>query len=127
VSSGQPEELNLTPYLDVLMNLIVFVLVSGAGLVTWGALPATAPAMGCADCGLPKVLPRLHLERERISLSVHGEEASAVTFDELGARLSSVQGRALVLDAARHVTLEQVVSAMDAARKAHFDEVTLAD
>ena len=120
------EELNLTAFLDALMNLIVFVLVSGAGLVTWGAVPANLPANFAhgVEGGEP---PRVHLERARMTLSLGGSAPEPVTLAELPARLLRAGGRKLVLDAAPEVTLEQLVAAMDAARKAHFDEVTLAD
>ncbi len=116
-----PEELNLTPYLDVLMNLIVFVLVSGAGLVTWGALPAST-AGGRADHEQPAAVPHVHVSRAATTL-----DGSALTLDELPSRLARLGGRKLVLEAEPDVTLEQLVATMDAARKAHFDEVTLAD
>lgn len=121
------EELNLTAFLDVLMNLIVFVLVSGAGLVTWGAVSATVPASDLAHGRAAAAVPRVHLETAGMTLSLEGSEPEPVTLAELPARLSRVGGRRLVLDAAPDVTLEQVVETMDAARKAHFDEVTLAD
>jgi len=115
-----PEELNLTPYLDVLMNLIVFVLVSGAGLVTWGVLPASVspgrPLPGAS------AVPLVHVSREVISLN-----GATVTLEELPAKLAPLGGRRLLLEAERDVTLEQLAATMDAARKAHFDEVTLAD
>lgn len=50
-----------------------------------------------------------------------------MTLDQLPSRLANASGRELVVDAASEVPLEQVVCALDAARKAHFDEVTLAD
>jgi biopolymer transport protein ExbD len=125
VTDDEPSELNLTPYLDVLMNLIVFVLVSGAGLLEWGVLPAKRPA--AAVPGAAEGVPRVHLSRAQTTLSVADEAAAPVSLDELTERLSRLNGRSLVLDAEPDVTLEQVVTTMDAARKAHFDEVTLSD
>ena len=36
-------ELNIIPYLDILMNLIIFILLSMTGLATFGSLNVTAP------------------------------------------------------------------------------------
>ena len=36
-------ELNVVPYLDILMNLIIFMLLSMAGLATWGMVNINAP------------------------------------------------------------------------------------
>lgn len=125
MDAAPSEELNLTPYLDVLMNLIVFVLVSGAGLVTWGVLPAQTASPGSGVSGGP--VPQVRLAPDGMTLSLSGEAPAQVTLDELPARLAAAQGHELVLAAEPEVTLEQLVSTMDAARKAHFDEVTLAD
>ncbi len=39
-------ELNIVPYLDILMNLIIFMLLSMTGLATLGVLNVSAPAFG---------------------------------------------------------------------------------
>ncbi len=39
-------ELNIVPYLDILMNLIIFMLLSMAGLATFGILNVNAPTYG---------------------------------------------------------------------------------
>ncbi len=39
-------ELNIVPYLDILMNLIIFMLLSMAGLATFGMLNVNAPSYG---------------------------------------------------------------------------------
>ena len=45
-------ELNMVPYLDILMNLIIFMLMSITGLATFGVLNVTAPAYGAPSAGL---------------------------------------------------------------------------
>ncbi|HLT29249.1 MAG TPA: biopolymer transporter ExbD [Myxococcaceae bacterium] len=50
----EPEEmgeLNLVPYLDILMNLIIFMLMSITGLAAFGVLNVSAPAYGSATAG----------------------------------------------------------------------------
>ncbi len=44
-------ELNIVPYLDILMNLIIFMLLSMTGLATFGVVNVTAPAYGAAGSG----------------------------------------------------------------------------
>src|SRR4029077_16759581 len=39
-------ELNIVPYLDILMNLIIFMLLSMTGLATFGILNVNAPSDG---------------------------------------------------------------------------------
>jgi biopolymer transport protein TolR len=41
-------ELNIVPYLDILMNLIIFMLLSMTGLATFGVLNVSAPSYGGA-------------------------------------------------------------------------------
>jgi biopolymer transport protein ExbD len=47
-------ELNIVPYLDILMNLIIFILLSMTGLATMGILNVNAPAYGDAGAGSDK-------------------------------------------------------------------------
>ena len=44
-------ELNIVPYLDILMNLIIFMLLSMAGLATFGMLNVNAPNYGANSGG----------------------------------------------------------------------------
>ena len=41
------QELNIVPYLDILMNLIMFMLLSITGLSAFGILNVNAPNYGC--------------------------------------------------------------------------------
>src|SRR5215472_6481348 len=53
-------ELNIVPYLDILMNLIIFMLLSMTGLAVFGILNVTAPNYGASavapDVNAPKLL-----------------------------------------------------------------------
>ncbi|MCU0700725.1 MAG: biopolymer transporter ExbD, partial [Myxococcaceae bacterium] len=44
-------ELNIVPYLDILMNLIIFMLLSMTGLATFGILNVSAPSYGAGGGG----------------------------------------------------------------------------
>lgn len=46
-------ELNIVPYLDILMNLIIFMLLSMTGLATFGILNVSAPNYGGAAAAAP--------------------------------------------------------------------------
>ncbi len=55
-------ELNIIPYLDILMNLIIFILLSMTGLATFGILNVNAPSYGeSAGAGNPDEKPPLVL------------------------------------------------------------------
>jgi biopolymer transport protein TolR len=47
-------ELNIVPYLDILVNLIMFLLVTQATLVSLGLIDVTAPSYSIAGPGQPK-------------------------------------------------------------------------
>ena len=54
-------ELNIIPYLDILMNLIIFMLLSMAGLATFGMLNVNAPNYGAGGGGNSDEKPPLTL------------------------------------------------------------------
>lgn len=54
-------ELNIIPYLDILMNLIIFMLLSMTGLATFGILNVSAPVYGSGGGGNSDEKPPLLL------------------------------------------------------------------
>ncbi|HEX9507565.1 MAG TPA: biopolymer transporter ExbD, partial [Myxococcales bacterium] len=59
VEESEASELNFVPYLDILMNLIIFMLLSMTGLAVFGILNVNAPNYGGATAsaspeGAPK-------------------------------------------------------------------------
>lgn len=54
-------ELNIVPYLDILMNLIIFMLMSITGLAAFGILNVNAPNYGGAAAGGPTDAPKREL------------------------------------------------------------------
>lgn len=54
-------ELNIIPYLDILMNLIIFMLLSMAGLATFGMINVNAPEYGGGGLGGDQEKPPLTL------------------------------------------------------------------
>jgi biopolymer transport protein ExbD len=59
-------ELNIVPYLDILMNLIIFMLLSITGLASFGILNVNAPSYGGPTTGVSQDKP----EEEKMVLSV---------------------------------------------------------
>ncbi len=54
-------ELNIVPYLDILMNLIIFILLSMSGLAAFGILNVNAPTYGGGGGGANNDAPELLL------------------------------------------------------------------
>ena len=64
VKPKEPEEsteLNIVPYLDILMNLIIFMLLSMTGLATFGIINVNAPSYGAGGAGPTEEKPPLLL------------------------------------------------------------------
>ena len=64
IKPKEPEdsgELNIVPYLDILMNLIIFMLLSMTGLATFGVLNVSAPTYGAGAGGATEEKPPLLL------------------------------------------------------------------
>jgi len=59
-------ELNIIPYLDILMNLIIFMLLSMTGLAAFGILNVTAPNYGGASAAMQQDNP----EQPKLLLTV---------------------------------------------------------
>jgi biopolymer transport protein ExbD len=121
------EELNLTPYLDVLMNLIVFMLVAGSGLVGFGAIPVQAVFGAGPAAAAPARVHSLAITPQGLVL-----DGETVPLGELKGRLKALKARepasrALLVRAAADVSFERLVQVLDEARDERFDEVTLSD
>ncbi len=59
-------ELNIVPYLDILMNLILFMLLSITGLASFGILNVSAPSYGGPSAGVQQDNP----DQPKLTLSV---------------------------------------------------------
>lgn len=59
-------ELNIVPYLDILMNLIIFMLLSITGLATFGILNVNAPSYGAPSAGMTQE----GADEQKLTLSV---------------------------------------------------------
>ena len=73
-------ELNIVPYLDILMNLIIFMLLSITGLTAFGALNVNAPAYGGAaasagQADAPKLSLSVLISSKGLFVRSNSEEA----------------------------------------------------
>lgn len=131
---GHDGELNTLPYLDVLMNLIIFMLLSMSGLATFGVINVTtsgsAPGTAGDDAIVCVRIEPAGFEVQRGDSAVH---LASHDFAQLSAALatlktSSTDGRA-VLSAAPDTSYELVTATLDAMRgtEGHrlFPDVTL--
>jgi biopolymer transport protein ExbD len=93
-------ELNIVPYLDILMNLIIFMLLSMAGIATIGMVNVNAPVSGEAapdnSAGEPPLLLTVAIARHGFFLAatgavLPGQEVATVA---TGAAAPSVSARA---------------------------------
>lgn len=129
-------ELNVVPYLDVLMNLILFMLLSVAGLGAWGVIRAGAAHDGPAGAAADAPTLVVAIRADGFDVSRFGEgDALLHDVDALAARAEavrrSVSTRRVLLVPAPGVPYATVVAAMDALRatpdgRALFPDVALA-
>ena len=149
-------ELNIVPYLDVLMNLIMFMLLSITGLATFGILNVSAPEYGSDSASraegteAPQLLLRVLILDQGFAVGVSGpaEEAreesierradGSYDFASLNARMVSIKDRhpqqtGVILAAEGRVSYDVLVKTMDAVRETAapprrvlFPDVTLA-
>ena len=147
-SRQQPEaesgELNVVPYLDILMNLIIFMLLSMAGLATYGMVNINAPRT--TPPGLGQALPDLSLSvavaktgffiaTSSDSLTIPLKEGR-YDFDALTSKLEELKSRfpgesKVVIAADADTDYDSLVATVDAARETRarkrlFPDVTLA-
>jgi len=114
---------NLVPYLDMLMTVMAFLVVSAA----WTSVAAlgahSSLSTGGAGTAAVEVMPTVHLGARDVSVSYGDARA---TFDTIGpalAHLRNLAGNARDLDVMVDdgVAVERVTAAMDAARAHRFD------
>ena len=120
-------ELNVIPYLDILMNLIIFMLLSMTGLATWGTINATAPALAKPGDGAAPP------QQVQVSVLVSSADFAIATGDEVerlpGHDLVALRTRLVALKAEKpavtklflaadaDVPFETLVAVMDASRE----------
>lgn len=133
-------ELNTVPYLDILMNLIVFMLLSMSGLAAVGVVNVTATrprpsvSRGAAE---PPLTVAIGAEGFEVTGQAEGPgwtiprapdgayDYPALTAYLARAKEGGVAGTRLLLTAAEDTAYETVVATLDACRETHGEKKRL--
>jgi biopolymer transport protein TolR len=119
-------EINMVPFIDVMLVLLIIFMVS-APLITTGVVDL--PSVGKARQRAQHVIEIVVATDERLKVRVDQGDASVVGLSQLAARVKDLQaGNAdtpVVISADRNVKYEQVVKVMDALQRAGVQRVGL--
>ncbi|HET7524341.1 MAG TPA: protein TolR [Burkholderiaceae bacterium] len=119
-------EINMVPFIDVMLVLLIIFMVS-APLITTGIVDL--PSVGKTRQRPVRVVEVVVGVDERLKLRVDQGDASSVGLSQLAARVKELQGdnadTPVVISADRNVKYEQVVKVMDVLQKAGVQRVGL--
>jgi biopolymer transport protein TolR len=119
-------EINMVPFIDVMLVLLIIFMVS-APLITTGIVDL--PSVGRAQQRAPHVIEIVVGIDERLKVRVDQGDASAIALAQLAARVKDLQagdaGTPVVISADRTVRYEQVVKVMDVLQRAGVQRVGL--
>jgi biopolymer transport protein TolR len=120
-------EINMVPFIDVMLVLLIIFMVS-APLITTGIVDL--PSVGKTRQRPQRVVEIVVAPDERLKVRVDQGDASVVGLGQLAARVKDLQaGNAdtpVVISADRSVKYEQVVKVMDVLQRAGVQRVGLA-
>jgi biopolymer transport protein TolR len=120
-------EINMVPFIDVMLVLLIIFMVS-APLITTGVVDL--PSVGKAQQRPPKVVEVMVEANDRLKLSVNQQDVGTVNLKTLAQRIKTLQeGRddvPVVISADRQLTYETVVRVMDTLQRAGVKRVGLA-
>ena len=120
-------EINMVPFIDVMLVLLIIFMVS-APLITTGLVDL--PSVGQAKRQPDKVIEVVVANDESVRLRVDGKEPTKVSLKDLAGRVRGLQdGNAnapVVIAADKNVKYEQVVKVMDTLQRAGVLRVGLA-
>ena len=119
-------EINMVPFIDVMLVLLIIFMVS-APLITTGVVDL--PSVGKAAQRPERVIEVIIGADERLRLRVDGGEPQPLGYGQLAARVKQLQGgnaqTPVVISADKSVKYEQVVRAMDVLQRAGVQRVGL--
>jgi biopolymer transport protein TolR len=120
-------EINMVPFIDVMLVLLIIFMVS-APLITTGIIDL--PSVGKAQQRPPKVVEIQVEAGDRLQISVNQQDAGATSLAKLAERVKALQeGRddvPVVISADRQLKYEAVVRVMDTLQRAGVKRVGLA-
>jgi biopolymer transport protein ExbD len=119
-----PSQLNLTPLIDVLFNLLIFTLAS-ASIAAVGDLPIDLPSSsGAAEQAPDHVVVRIGAD---LAVSVEGSPATLASVEEaVRGPLERSPARSVVVHADRTVPTGVLVDLYDAVARAGAEKIALA-
>ncbi|HEY6511416.1 MAG TPA: protein TolR [Burkholderiaceae bacterium] len=119
-------EINMVPFIDVMLVLLIIFMVS-APLITTGVVDL--PSVGKARQRAQHVIEIVVAPDERLKVRIDQGDPKAVSLGQLAARVGELQaGNAdtpVVISADRNVKYEQVVKVMDTLQRAGVQRVGL--
>jgi biopolymer transport protein TolR len=119
-------EINMVPFIDVMLVLLIIFMVS-APLITTGVVDL--PSVGKSKQQPKKVIEVVVGKDEALRLRVDNKEVSTMTLKNLADRVSAAQGgdatAPVVISADKSVKYEAVVRVMDLLQKAGVQRVGL--
>ena len=119
-------EINMVPFIDVMLVLLIIFMVS-APLITTGVVDL--PSVGRAQQRAPKVVEVIVGTDEKLRVRVDQQEPAAVSLAQLDARVRALQGGQadvpVLISADRAVRYEAVVRVMDRLQRAGLRRVGL--
>jgi len=119
-------EINMVPFIDVMLVLLIIFMVS-APLITTGVVDL--PSIGKSKQQPKKVIEVVVGKDEALRLRVDNKDVSTMTFKNLADRVSAAQGgdatAPVVISADKAVKYEAVVRVMDVLQKAGVQRVGL--
>jgi biopolymer transport protein TolR len=120
----EPVQLNLTPMIDVLFNLLIFVLAS-ASIAAAGELPVELPgSSGARPAGADALVVAVSAD---LALSVGGSPVAFEALEDAVARsLDATAPRSVVIHADRTVPTGVLVDVYDAAERAGAERIAIA-
>jgi len=120
-------EINMVPFIDVMLVLLIIFMVS-APLITTGIVDL--PSVGKAQQRPPRVVEVVIGADERIRLRVDQQDAGTATLAQLATRVREAQAGLddvpVVISADRQLKYDSVVRAMDTLQRAGIKSVGLA-
>jgi len=120
-------EINMVPFIDVMLVLLIIFMVS-APLITTGLVDL--PSMGKAKQRPPSVIEIVVGSDERMRIRIDKNEPQPTTLGDIAGRVSQLQGGRndvpVVISGDKTVRYESIVKVMDTLQKAGVQRVGLA-
>ena len=127
---AEAHEINVTPFIDVILVLLIIFMVS-APLLPTGVIDL--PTMGKAQKAPEKVVEIVVEDKDRVKLRVNSQDAGIVMLGDLSGKVKEVQDSAeggagavpVIISARKDVRYEAVVKIMDTLQRAGIARVGL--